>query len=188
MHGMKGIRQIIALGSVGLVSAALAIALVQPATGAAGDPKVWGVGTTKALDDFTFSAFHTVLSKSVKTPSGFLSINSMLGIEDDCTDSVASHADLRLRVDGKNVWKDDFGFEMESDCDGFPQAGSVGTPAVVAVGSGTHTIEIQAKETTGAPNGLWIAGRSLTILYVADGTATPIPWPVTPPRTARHQS
>jgi hypothetical protein len=180
MHGMKGIKQIIALGSVGLVSAALAIALVQPATGAAGDPKVWGVGTTKSIDDFTFGSFHTVLKKQVSTPGGYLSINSMIGIEDDCTDVEPSEAQVRLRVDGKNVWKSPYAFEVSTDCDTATNSGVVGAPAVVQVGSGQHTVELQLLESTGATNGLYVEARSLTILYVADGAATPIPWPGDP--------
>jgi hypothetical protein len=35
-------------------------------------------------------------------------------------------------------------------------------------------------ESTGATNGLYVEARSLTILYVADGAATPIPWPGDP--------
>ena len=177
---MKGIKQIIALGSVGLVSAALAIALVQPATGAAGDPKVWGVGTTKSIDDFTFGSFHTVLKKQVSTPGGFLSISSMIGIEDDCTDAVASNAMLRLRVDGKNVWRDSYAFEMSSECNTSVEDGVVGAPAVVKVGAGQHLVEVQLLESSGAANGLYIGGRSLTILFVADGAATQIPWPGDP--------
>lgn len=177
---MKGIKQIMALGSVGLVSAALAIALVQPATGAAGDPKVWGVGTTKSIDDFTFGSFHTVLKKQVSTPGGFLSIASMIGIEDDCSDNEPSQAQMRLRVDGKNVWKDAYAFEMSSDCDATIGSGVVGAPAVVQVGSGQHTVELQLREESGATNGLYVMGRSLSILFVADGAATPIPWPSDP--------
>jgi len=130
---MKGVRQLLAMASIGLVSAAIAVALVQPATGAAGDPKVWGVGTTKSLDDFTFSSFHTVLKKQVNTPGGYLSINSMIGIEDDCSDSEASNAQMRLRVDGKNVWKTEWAFEMDSDCNApVPEYGTLGAPAVAS--------------------------------------------------------
>jgi hypothetical protein len=136
-----------------------------------------GAVTDGFIDDFTSSAYTPVLSKTFVAPSsGFLHITGSISAEDDCSLAGSGRLAYRLRLDATPVTDSFFGFELDyEDCaniatEVFSDSGA--TSAVVPVSTGVHTIHLDARE---QDSGSFIQGRSITAVFVPNGSGTVIP-------------
>jgi hypothetical protein len=179
---------------VALAAAGGTAMLMSPATAAGGTPKAWGAGSTKTLNDFTSTAFTSILSKKINaSASGAITIVANVSMEDDCSLSGLGGLAVRLRVDGKAIWKDAAAYQLTPvECptvvapqqDGtriitgpLTDTPSTTLTATVPVTAGNHAVELQAAE---LGTGSFIMGRGLSILYSPAGGG-PFPWPSQPP-------
>jgi len=136
-----------------------------------------GSASSSPIDNFTQSSFTSIISKTFDAPSdGFVMISGSIGAQEDC--SLAGMGDLtyRLKVDATPVTLDVFSYELSYPTECTDEELNIGdsgaATAVVPVSEGTHTISLEARE-WGA--GSYIYGRSVTSVFVPNGSAGPIP-------------
>jgi hypothetical protein len=144
-----------------------------PSNGVRADGEV----TDGFIDDFTSGAYTPVLSKTFVAPSsGFLHITGSISAEDDCSLAGSGRLAYRLRLDATPVTDSFFGFELDyEDCANIATevfADSGATSAVVPVSAGVHTVHLDAREQA---SGSFIQGRSITAMFVPNGSGTVIP-------------
>jgi hypothetical protein len=135
----------------------------------------YGAANSTDMPDFTTATYTTVLSKSFTAPTaGFALIIGSIGCADDISDP--NHGSLwsRIAIDGTGTTNDSFSAPA---CYSEQTAGGGGTATnsvVVSVTAGTHAAQLQAR--SAASTGAYIYTRDLTVLFVPNGSATPIPF------------
>jgi hypothetical protein len=126
-----------------------------------------------AIDNFTSATMTSIISTTITVPTnGFLYINGTLSVEDD--GSLAGSADLgyRLRLDTTPIHDNDESYELDTDDPGPPFNLAGAASAVVPVAAGAHTVHLDAIE---FGTGSFIEGRSITAIFVPEGTGVTIP-------------
>jgi hypothetical protein len=139
--------------------------------------KAVGAISVVDINGFRERNFTTILTKNISVPSkGVLMVVGSVGTEGDCSLDGISQLLLRLRIDGKKLTEDPFGWEASSSCQpgSLTVADSTTLTAVVGANAGTHTVQIQARE---KGNGTFIHGRALSIAFFPKGAGVNIPVP-----------
>jgi hypothetical protein len=133
-----------------------------------------GNQTSAAIDDFTSSS-TPVISKSFTAPtSGFLTITGSISAEEDCSLPGSGWLGYQLRLDSTDVTSGTYELDYE-DCANFGTdtfADSGAASAVVPVSAGSHTVHLVASE---FGTGSFITTRSITAIFVPNGSGTVIP-------------
>lgn len=133
-----------------------------------------GNQTSTAIDDFT-SFSIPVISKSFTAPtSGFLHITGSISAEEDCSLPGSGWLGYKLRLDSTDVTGGTYELDYEDcahfDTDTFGDSGAAS--AVVPVSAGSHTVHLVATE---FGSGSFITTRSITAIFVPNGSGTVIP-------------
>jgi hypothetical protein len=131
-----------------------------------------GNQTSAAIDDFT--SFDTpVISKSFTAPtSGFLHITGSISAEEDCSLPGSGFLSYRLRFDSTDVTGSGYELDYEDCTTDSTFADSGAASAVVPVSAGSHTVHLVASE---FGSGSFITTRSITAIFVPNGSGTVIP-------------
>lgn len=111
--------------------------------------RINGTMSDTPIDDFTETSWTAVQTMQIETPvDGMLHISTSVGLEDDYSLSGASWTYLRLTVDGVATHSNQWGYsvELSSDSGVKPSATIASLSAAVVVGSGQHTIALEALE------------------------------------------
>ena len=127
------------------------------------------------LDNFTATAYTTVLTEGFSAPEGgFAVINSAVGAVDDPSLAGASALYSRVSVDGTPTTNDNFNSPAFYSA---PGDGGTGTNTVVVpVGPGQHNAELQIRV---EGSGALVLSRQLTVVVVPRGKGTPVPFSAT---------
>jgi hypothetical protein len=173
--------------AVGVVAGVAAVALAAPSTGKAlfdanNAHKVDGHhavqlnkitygGQATTTDNFDTCAWTTVYSRGFSAPrKGVLALTGTLRAERDFSDDDASILHMRLAVDGAPVSGPT---TVSLDAGLASYAGSVANTGGKVVGSGSHTIAIQAQECSAGM--AFLQGRQLTASWSPFGGAGAAP-------------
>ncbi|HUG60336.1 MAG TPA: hypothetical protein VMP03_00730 [Methylomirabilota bacterium] len=133
-----------------------------------------GAAASDFIDDFTTSTFESIVSTSITAPTaGLLLVFGSVSAEDDL--SIAGGGTLlgRISIDGVATTNEEFFAEMStSNADNILGA-VMALNIVVPVDPGVHTVAIEARE---AGSGSFILGRSISVLFVANGSGVSVPF------------
>lgn len=125
------------------------------------------------IDDFTTTAYTSVISKTLTAPSsGFLFIVGSISAEDDVSLAGANDLRMRLRLDETGVTNNNVYHGLSSGEADDNDANTAAASAVVPVSAGSHTVHLDARE---AGTGSFIRGRDLSVLFVPNGSGVTIP-------------
>jgi hypothetical protein len=131
-----------------------------------------GNASSVDIDNFTTATYADALSETFNAPSaGFALISSAVGAADDT--SIAGNGALytRIAVDGTPTTADDFKSPAQYIA---ADSGGTGTNTVVVpVTAGNHTATVQIRS---GGTGAYIFSRQITVLFVPNGDATPVPY------------
>jgi hypothetical protein len=142
-----------------------------------GSVVVAGNALSADVDNFTTTAFTSVISTSITAPSnGFLLITGSVGSADDQSLAGQGNLFIRLRVDATATTNDAFPYPAHG-ADGGGATNDAGTAAasiVVPITSGAHTIHLDAKDQAGS--GSYLYNRNISVLFAPSGSGVTIPF------------
>ncbi len=88
---------------------------VMATPASAAGPKAFGKSTSNFIDDFASNTYVPILSRTFRVPAkGVLLISASVNIEDDESLLGNGRTSLNLKVDTKQVWADEQGFEVST--------------------------------------------------------------------------
>lgn len=129
-------------------------------------PAIFGASVVAPIDDFTSKVFVPIVSRTVVTRAGILTVTGNFYAEDDVSLNGTGYLRYRLKVDGKVL---DYTSPQSLTYTGAGAGGSATPVVTVPVKAGSHTVALEAFE-VGA--GSYIYGGQISAVYSATGSVT----------------
>lgn len=135
---------------------------------------VSGAASSDFIDNFTSATFEPIISTTITAPAaGFLLIFGSVSAEDDLSLPGSSGLLGHISLNGTSTTNEEYFAELAADNTNGIRGASMSFNLVVPVEAGEHEVAIEVKENA---SGSFILGRSISVLYLANGSGVTVPF------------